>query len=56
MEMNNKKRRQSMILYVLIAVAVMFAINQSFVTFQQQKIKQVTYSEFLTMVDTNKVR
>ncbi len=56
MEMNNKKRRQSMFLYVIIALAVMFAVNQSFNTFQSAQIKNVSYSEFLSMVDANKVK
>ncbi|MDO4798637.1 MAG: ATP-dependent zinc metalloprotease FtsH [Coriobacteriales bacterium] len=56
MEMNNKKRRQSMILYVIIALAVLFAVNQSFVSFNNAQIKNVSYSEFLSMVDANKVK
>jgi len=56
MEMNNKKRRQSMILYVIIALAVMFALNQSFNAYQRKRIQEVSYSEFLSMVDHDKVR
>ncbi|MEE0026175.1 MAG: ATP-dependent metallopeptidase FtsH/Yme1/Tma family protein, partial [Atopobiaceae bacterium] len=56
MEMNNKKRRQSMILYVIIALAVMVAVQQSFATFQRKSIKDVSYSEFLTMVEHDKVK
>ncbi|MDO4536959.1 MAG: ATP-dependent zinc metalloprotease FtsH [Coriobacteriales bacterium] len=55
MEMNNKKRRQSMILYVIIALALMLAINQSLNIFKSQQIKNVTYSEFLSMVEQDKV-
>ncbi len=55
MEMNNKKRRQSMFLYIIIALAVMFAINQSFNVFQRNQIKEVSYSEFLSMVEHDKV-
>ena len=56
MEMDNKKRRRSMFLYIIIALAVMIAINQSFDLFQRQSIKNVTYSEFLTMVQQDKVQ
>ena len=55
MEMNNQKRRRSMFLYIIIAVAIMLALNQSWTMFQRQSIKEVTYSEFLTMVQQNKV-
>jgi len=55
MEMNDKKRRQSMILYVIIAIAILFAINQGSSVVQHQQVQQVSYSDFLTMVDGDKV-
>ena len=56
MEMNNKKRRQSMFLYVIIAMAILLAIQQSFMTFQRNSIQNVSYSEFLNMVEQGKVK
>ncbi len=56
MKTKNEKRRQWMFLYVLIAIAVVFAFSQSWATLQRQQIKTVSYSEFLSMVDGNKVR
>ena len=56
MEMNNKKRRQSMFLYVIIAMAILLAIQQSFMTFQRNSIQSVSYSEFLNMVEQDKVK
>lgn len=56
MEMNNKKRRQSMLLYVIIALAVVLAVQQSFAVYQKNLVKEVSYSEFLTMVEKNKVK
>ena len=56
MEMDNKKRRRSMILYFIIAMAVMFAISQTLTTLSHQQIKEVTYSDFLTMVDRDQVK
>ncbi|MEE8704625.1 MAG: ATP-dependent zinc metalloprotease FtsH [Olsenella sp.] len=55
MEMNDKKRRQSMILYVIIAIAILFAINQGTSVAQRQQVQQVSYSDFITMVDGDKV-
>ena len=56
MEMDNKKRRRSMILYFIIAMAVMFAISQTLTTLSHQQIKEVPYSDFLTMVDRDQVK
>ena len=56
MDMNNKKRRQSMILYVIIALAVMFAVNQTITSVSHQQIQEVSYSDFLSMVDKDKVK
>ncbi|MGI6755595.1 MAG: ATP-dependent zinc metalloprotease FtsH [Atopobiaceae bacterium] len=55
MEMNDKKRRQSMILYVIIALAIMFAINQGANVVQRQQIKEVSYSDFISQVDSDAV-
>ena len=56
MDMNNNKRRRSMILYFIIAIMLLFALNQTFNTFMQPQINKVSYSEFLSMVDQNKVK
>ena len=56
MEMNNQKRRRSMFLYAIIAIAVMLAVNQSMTMYQRKQIEDVPYSEFLTMVERNQVR
>ncbi|MDD5799829.1 MAG: ATP-dependent zinc metalloprotease FtsH [Coriobacteriales bacterium] len=55
MDMNDKKRRQSMIIYIIIAIAILFALNQGANVYQQQQIQTVSYSDFLTMVDNDKV-
>ncbi len=56
MDMNNQKRRRSMFLYVIIAVAVMLAVNQSLTMYQHKQIQDVSYSEFLNMVNRNQVK
>jgi len=57
MEMNDKKKRQSMILYVIIAIAVAIAVNQIlYPNLQQNQVKDVSYSEFLSMVDNDEVK
>ena len=38
MEMNNQKRRRSMFLYAIIAIAVMLAVNQSMTMYQRKQI------------------
>ena len=57
MEMNNKKKRQSMILYAIIACAVLMAINSVMAPYRNgTSTKQASYSEFVTMVDKGKVK
>ena len=57
MEMNDKKKRQSMILYIIIAMALIFGINSVlYPNLKQKAIKDVPYSEFITMVEDNKVK
>ena len=56
MDMNNNRRRRSMILYFIIAIMLLFAIHQTFNTFMQPQTNTVSYSEFLNMVEQNKVK
>jgi len=53
---NNQKRRQSMIIYVIIAICIGIIIN-SFVgpQIRRAQIKEATYSEFLSAVDEGAV-
>ncbi len=54
--MDENKRRRSMLLYILIAVVVYLAISQTmFPALTSSKTQQVSYSEFLTMVDNKEV-
>lgn len=54
--MDNKKKRQSMMLYVIIALIV-FAILRAFVypSVIPNTVKETDYSTFISMVDDNKV-
>ena len=54
---NNQKRRQTMIVYAIIAIAVGIIIN-SFVgpQIRRTQIKDASYSEFLTQVDAGEVK
>ena len=56
MEMNDKKKRQSMMLYILIGLVV-FSLLRSFVypNIMNGTVKETSYSEFLTMVDSGEV-
>ena len=56
MEMNDKKTRQSMMLYILIGLVV-FSLLRSFVypNIMNGTVKETSYSEFLTMVDSGEV-
>lgn len=55
--MDKKKKRQSMILYALIAVVVLLLIRFAvFPTFFEKPIQDVGYSDFLTKVDDNEVK
>ncbi len=56
MEMNEKKRRQSMFLYVIIAIALVFGIQQSMTAIQQSQIEEVAYSDFVEMVENDEVK
>ncbi len=54
--MDNKKKRQSMILYVIIAIAAIVALNSVvYPSIERASVKDVTYSEFIDMVDDNEV-
>ena len=56
MDMNENKRRRSMLLYILIAVVVYLAVSQTmYPALTGSQVKEVTYSEFLTMVDKKEV-
>ena len=54
--MDNKKKRQSMMLYIIIALIV-FAIVRAFVypSVIPNTVKETDYSTFISMVDDNKV-
>lgn len=54
--MDNKKKRQSMMLYIIIALIV-FAILRAFVypSVIPNTVKETDYSTFISMVDDNKV-
>jgi len=56
MEMNDKKKRQSMFLYILIGLVV-FSLLRSFVypNIMNGAVKEASYSEFLAMVDQGEV-
>ncbi len=54
--MDNKKKRQSMILYVIIAIAAIVALNSIvYPSIERASVKDVTYSEFIDMVDDDQV-
>ena len=54
--MDNKKKRQSMILYVIIAIAAIVALNSVvYPSIERATVKDVSYSEFIDMVDSDKV-
>ena len=54
--MDNKKKRQSMILYVIIAIAAIVALNSVvYPSIERATDKDVSYSEFIDMVDDDKV-
>lgn len=54
--MNQKKKRQSMILYVLIAIAVLLVLRTVvYPTFDTQKVSEIDYSTFVSMVEDNQV-
>ncbi len=56
MNMNENKRRRSMLLYILIAIVAYLAISQAiYPNLRATQITTVTYSDFLNMVDNNEV-
>ncbi|WP_077597811.1 ATP-dependent zinc metalloprotease FtsH [Olsenella urininfantis] len=57
MEMDNKKKRQSMILYLIIAAAAVIALRTFlFPSIMNGQIQETSYSEFLGMVDKKEVK
>lgn len=57
MEMNDKKKRQSMIIYLIIAIIVAMALRTFlYPSLAQNQIQEVSYSQFLTMVDSGDVK
>ena len=54
--MNDKKKRQSMILYVIIAIAAIVALQSVvYPSLERAQVREVSYSEFIDMVDDNEV-
>ena len=57
MDMNENKRRRSMLLYILIALIAYLAISQTLGTnLTARQVQDVSYTEFLTMVDEDQVK
>lgn len=56
MEMNNKRRRQTMILYLICGIVLAFALQRAlFTNISATKVEKVTYSKFVSMVEEGKV-
>ena len=56
MQMDDKKKRQSMILYLIVAVVAAIVLRSVlYPSITQPQIKEVSYSEFLGMVNDGKV-
>ena len=56
MEMNEHKRRQSLILYAIIGIALGIALRTMlYPNIVNARVEEVSYSEFLSMVDSGKV-
>ena len=56
MNMDENKRRRSMLLYILIAIVVYLAVSQTmYPALSNSQTKEVSYSDFLTMVDKKEV-
>ena len=54
--MNDKKKRQSMILYVIIAIAAIVALQSVvYPSLERAQVREVSYSEFIDMVDDDEV-
>ena len=57
MDMNENKRRRSMLLYILIAIIAYLAISQTLGSnLTARTVTDVSYTEFLNMVDDNEVK
>ncbi len=57
MDMNENKRRRSMLLYILIAVFAYLVISQALNSnLAAPKVENVSYTSFLTMVDNDEVK
>ena len=56
MDMNENKRRRSMLLYILIAIVAYLAISQTlYPNLRATQVESVTYSEFVDMVENDEV-
>ena len=56
MDMNDNKRRRSMLLYILIAIIAYLAISSALSsTLTTTTVQEVSYTEFLEMVDSGEV-
>ena len=56
MDMNDNKRRRSMLLYILIAIVAYLAISQALGSgLTAQRVQEVSYSQFVDMVEKNEV-
>ena len=56
MDMNDNKRRRSMLLYILIAIVAYLAISQALGSgLTAQRVQEVGYSQFVDMVEKNEV-
>ena len=54
--MNDKKKRQSMILYAIIAIAAIVALQSVvYPSLERAQVREVSYSEFIDMVDDDEV-
>ncbi len=57
MEMDDRKKRQSMILYMVIAIALAIAVRTTlYPSIVSSQVTSVSYSQFLGMVDSDEVR
>ena len=56
MDMDDNKRRRSMLIYVLIAIVVYLAVSQTlYPNLASSQVTETSYSQFLEDVDNNKV-
>ena len=56
MDMNDNKRRRSMLLYILIAIVAYLVISQALGSgLTAQRVQEVGYSQFVDMVEKNEV-